>query len=444
METLNVENIKTADFEKQLDIQTGYKPNSWQKIVREEDARFKVFAVGRRGGKTLYTVRDSRDGLITDLVLPNQYAWIVAPNYDLTQRVWNDLYRLAITSFKPIISRINNTKGNYKIETVWGTTIEAKSAEDPEKLVGTGLTKIIIDEAAMVPQKAWTQSLRPTLIDHHGKAIFISTPKGKNWFWELWSKGQQKEELEWKSWRFTSYDNEYLDKEEIEKLIKDMPDYEYRQEILAQFEETAEQIFRNVLKQATGKEKEPQKGHRYQIGIDLGRKTSYTVITIIDEMVYPYEVVFIDRFKTVDWNLQIERIKTAWQKYPCLRARVDATGVGDPVTQDLENRGVRVDPYVIKEVSKRQYIDKLSIFINDGRVIYPKNQDLINELDTYGREISKLSGRVVYKPLGKFKEDCVSSMALAVWGLPDKPRKVKKQEDEDKKPFKPINIITGY
>lgn len=444
IDTLNLEDVKTPDFEKELNALTGYVPNNWQKIVREEDARFKVFAVGRRGGKTLYTVRDSKDGLITDLVLPNQYAWIVAPNYDLTQRVWNDLYNLAISKFKPLVSRINNTKGNYKIETILGTIIEAKSAEDPEKLVGTGLTKIIIDEAAMVSQKAWTQSLRPTLIDHKGKAIFISTPKGKNWFWELWMKGQQKEEVEWKSWRFTTYDNEYLDKNEIDKLSKDMPEYEYRQEILAMFEETAEEIFRNVLKQAIGVEKEPEKGHRYQIGIDLGRKTSYSVITVIDEMVYPYEVVKIDRFKTVDWNLQVERVKSIWQKYPCLRARVDATGIGDPVTEDLENKGVRVEPYIIKEISKRQYIDKLSIFINDGRIIYPKNQDLINELNTYGREIRKETGRVIYKPLGKFKEDCVSSLALAVWGLPERARKIKKDEDEDNKPFKPISEICGY
>lgn len=439
-----IEKIKTKDFEKNLDALTGYVPNSWQKQVREDDYRFKVFAVGRRGGKTLYCVRDSRDGIITDLVLPNQYVWIVAPNYDLTQRVWNDLYRLAVSKFKDIIKRVNNTKGNYRIETKFGTVIEAKSAEDPEKLVGTGLTKIIIDEAAMVPEKAWTQSLRPTLIDHQGKAIFISTPKGKNWFWELWMRGQMKEDVEWKSWRFTSYDNEYLNKQEIEKAVKDMPEYEYRQEILAMFEETAEQIFRNVDKQAIGQEKEPERGHRYQIGIDLGRKTSYSVIMVIDEMTYPYEVVKIDRFKTVDWNLQIERIKLIWQRYPCLRMRVDATGVGDPVIEDLENRGVRIDPYVIKEVSKRQYIDKLSIFINDGRLIYPKNQDLLNELETYGRTISKSSGRVIYKPLGKFKEDCVSALALAVWGLPDKPRKVRKDEDEIKKPFKPINLITGY
>ena len=442
METLDIQGLKESSFEEKIDKLTGYKPNTWQKIVREEEARFKVFAIGRRGGKTLYTTRDSKDGLVADLCLPSQYVWIVAPNYDLTQRVWNDLYNLAITTFKPIISRINNTKGNYKIETKLGTIIEAKSAEDPEKLVGTGLTKIIVDEAAMVPQKAWTQSLRPTLIDHKGKAIFISTPKGKNWFWELWMKGQQKEELDWKSWRFTTYDNEYLDKKEIEKVVKDMPEYEYRQEILAMFEETAEQIFRNVLKQAVGEEKEPIKGHRYQIGIDLGRKTSYSVISVVDEMVYPYETVKIDRFKTVDWNLQVERVKSIWQKYPCLMARVDATGIGDPIIQDLENKGVRVEPYIIKEVSKRQYIDKLSILINDGRLIYPKNQDLINELDTFGREIGA-TGRVIYKPLGKFKEDCISSLALACWGLPDKARKIKKDEDIDK-PYKPKNEITGY
>jgi hypothetical protein len=160
-------------------------------------------------------------------------------------------------------------------------------------------------------------------------------------------------------------------------------------------------------------------------------------------MVFPYEVVFIDRFKTIDWNLQVERIRSVWQKYPCLRMRVDSTGIGDPIIQDLENKGVRVEPYVIKEVSKRQYIDKLSIFINDGRVIYPKNQDLINELDTYGREISE-AGRVIYKPLGKFKEDCVSSFALACWDLPERARRIKKDEDDKNKKISPISQITGY
>ncbi|MDD1779549.1 MAG: terminase family protein, partial [Candidatus Helarchaeota archaeon] len=361
---MKIENYERKDnFEKELNSLTGYRPNAWQKIVREDESRFKILAVGRRGGKSLYVVRDSHDGLVADLVVPNKYVWIVAPNYDLTQRVWNDLYTLAISKFKPIIRRLINSKGNYRLETYLNTVIEAKSADEPEKLVGVGLTKIIIDEAALVQQKAWVQSLRPTLIDHQGSALFISTPKGKNWFWELWMKGQQKEEVEWQSWRFSSLDNEYLNKSELSKLIKDMPDYEYRQEILAQFEETAEQIFRKVKERAVGREKEPAKGHRYQIGVDLGRKTSYSVITVIDEMTNPYEVVKIDRFKTVDWTLQVPRVKAIWEKYPCLKMRVDATGIGDPLTEDLENKGVRVDPYIIKEISKRQYIDKLAILI---------------------------------------------------------------------------------
>ena len=87
IKTINLEELKGENFEKELDALTGYKPNNWQKIVREEESRFKVLAIGRRGGKTLYATIDSKDGLVADLVLPNQYVWIVAPNYDLTQRV---------------------------------------------------------------------------------------------------------------------------------------------------------------------------------------------------------------------------------------------------------------------------------------------------------------------------------------------------------------------
>lgn len=436
--------LKKKSFEQELDKRTGYKPNNWQRQVRDSEARFKIFAVGRRGGKTLYCTRDSKDGLVVDLHLPNRHVWIVAPDYSLTQRVWDDLYNMCVGVFKPIIQRINNTKGNYKIETILGTVIEAKSADDPERLVGVGLNKIIVDEAAMLNPKAWTQSLRPTLVDHKGEAIFISTPKGKNWFWELWMKGQLKEEVEWESWRFTTYDNEYLDKAEIDALAGDMPDYEYRQEILAQFEETAEQIFRKVKERAISQEKEPERGHRYQVGVDLGRKTSKTVITVVDEMTDPYEVVHIDSFKTVDWTIQVDRIRAIWDKFPSLKIRVDATSLGgDAMVQDLENKGVRVDPFVITERTKREYIDKLAIFIDEGRIIYPPNKDLLNELETFGREISKDTGRVKYKPLGKFKEDFVSSLALATWGLPHKARRIKKDEDERSK-YKPVSEITGY
>lgn len=447
IENIDLKSIKRESFDQELNKLTGYIPNNWQKIVREEESRFKVICVGRRGGKSHYVCHDTIDGLVADLVLPNQKVWIVAPNYDLTQRVWDEIYNLSVSKFRDIISSIHNTKGNYLIKTVFDTIIEAKSGEEPEKLVGVGLTKIIVDEAALLKEKAWTQSLRPTLMDHHGKAIFISTPKGKNWFWELWMKGQNKEELDWKSWRFTSYENEHIDKKELDAITRDMPEFEYRQEILATFEETSEQIFRNSKECIKGvfKDKEiraPEKGHRYQIGVDLGRKTSYTVITVIDEMVFPYPVVYWDRFQTANWSLQKLRIKEVWNKYPCLRLRVDATGIGDPMEEDLQNMGVRTEPFMFKEMSKRQLIDKLTIMIEGKQITYPNIKILLAEMETFGREVSP-SGHIKYRAMGKNFDDCVNSLGLATWGLLDAPRKVR-MEKEDKPKLKPISKITGY
>lgn len=441
---IDLQNLKKKDFEKNLADLIGYKRNKWQEEVAQSDARFKVICAGRRSGKSLYVVRDAKDGLVTDLVLPNQRVWVVAPNYDLTQRIWDDLYNLAISKFKPLIQRIHNTKGNYKIETKFDTTIEAKSAEESEKLVGVGLTKLIIDEAALLAQKAWTQSLRPTLIDHAGKAIFISTPKGKNWFWELYQKGQVKEEIGsdvWRSWRFTSFENGYLNRQELDNIVKDMPEFEYRQEILAEFEETAEQVFRNFRECAVGSLKEPIKQHRYEIGIDLGRKHSYSAITVIDAITYPFEIVYHDRFRRIDWDLQKLRIQKAWEKYPCLRLRIDATSVGgDVMVNDLEDMGMWIDPYIFTEKSKKELINKCAIFVEDNRVIYPPIKELLEEMETYGRRISE-SGKIIYRPLGNNLDDCVDSLALAIWGLPNKPRKIIRREIPE---FKPLSEITGY
>lgn len=436
--------MKKPGYDAEACALTGYKRNKWQKEISATEARFKIICIGRRGGKSHYVAHDPHDGLVEDFLLPKQKVWIVAPNYDLTQRIWNEVYQMAITCMKPVVASIHNTKGDYKIETLLGSTIEAKSGEDAEKLVGIGLTKLIVDEAALLKEKAWTQSLRPTLIDHKGRAIFISTPKGKNWFWELWMRGQEPDQTEWKSWRYTTFDNEYIDKTEIEKLAAQMPEFEYRQEILAMFEETSEQIFRKTREAAIGEEQPPQRGHRYQIGVDLGRKTAWSVITVIDESVEPFRVVKIDRFRKVDWNVQKQRLKAIYDQYPSFRMRVDTTGLGDPVEEDLLNAGIRTEPFIFNERTTKQLIDKLAMYIEEGKIIYPKNETLLNEMETFGREISKLSGRVKYKAMGKAQDDMVYSLALACWGLPDKMRRRLPRNEDDFGKDRPLSDYTGY
>lgn len=410
----------------------NYRPNYWQNIVRQSKARYKVLICGSRAGKSFYVAYDTRDGVVSDLGGRNSRVWIIAPNYDLTQRIWDEVIKLSYRKpFSDLIKTRNNTKGFFKITTHLGTIIEAKSADEPEKLVGEKLTKLIIDECGLVKSKAWRQSLRPRLIDLEGSAIFIGTPKGKNWFYDLYLKGQDPDEKEWASWQFTSYENKdkdtgklLLPEGEIEKAKKDMPNYEYRQEILAQFTETAEQVFRKIRNNIKKKGEEPideftePKKPSYNMGIDLGRKTSYTVICAINKKTHHLD--FIDRFRKIDWELQKQRIIEAVKKYNPDFLRIDSTGIGDPLIDDLENKGIRVDGFQFTETSKKQLIDKLAIFIDQGRISYPPHDVLLNELDRYGREITD-RGKVHYRPLGKYKDDCVMALALAVWDLEDEP-----------------------
>lgn len=442
MEKLNPKKINEA---------TGYKPNQWQKIVESVDARFKLISAGRRSGKTKYVIEDPIDGLVPDLLKPNQYIWIVAPYYDLTQRVWMPLVKYARGKFNPVIKTIHDTKGFYKIVTKYNTVIEAKSGNHPERLVGVELDKIIIDEVAKLKKKAWFESLRPTLIGTKnkrvGKAIFIGTPKGKNWFYDLWLNdaypidtpfGQdgkdkpkltpkQKKKREWASFRFTSYDNDYLVEKELDKLVKDMPEFEYRQEVLASFEETAEQVFRKIKSNVFGHYKEVpyDKEHLYSMGIDLGRKTSYTVIFVVDRMTH--KVVYFDRFKTVDWKLQKERIKEAFKKYHGPVGFVDCTGIGDPMIEQLKDEGIYLEGFQFTEKSKKQLIDKLSIFIQEHRIKYPDIPILLKELERFGRKITE-AGRVIYQSYGRTTSDCIMALALTVWDLDDEPLKNKSNE----------------
>jgi len=405
---------------KKLAEYIGYKPNKWQEEVNRSDARFKVIVAGRRSGKSLYVTKDPKDGVVGDLLLPNQNVWVVAPNYDLTQRIWVPIIQLVRFKFPDIVRRIWDTKGSYRLDTILDTTLEAKSAEDPERLVGSGLTKVIIDEAGLIKKKTWYESLRPTLIGTKettvGRAIFIGTPKGKNHFYDLYLDGQNPDKPEWKSWHFTSYENEHLDKKELDKLTQDMPEYEYRQEIMAEFEETAEQLFRNIKKNIQGELiQEGQKNQFYSMGMDLGRKGACSVISIINKKTGHLD--YFDRFRKIGWELQIQRTKYAIEKFRPYPITIDATGVGDPVVEELE-RAIKkkVSAFVFGEVTKRQLIDKLAIWLEKGLVTYPNIPQLLLELERYGREIME-SGKVRYKSIGNYPTDTVMALALAIWPL---------------------------
>ena len=93
------------------------------------------------------------------------------------------------------------------IETEAGSTFEAKSADNPNSLVGEGLDLLILDEAAKQKKIAWEMYLRPTLSDRKGRAIFITTPEGYNWVYDAYLRGQS--DAEWVSFNSPSWENQF-------------------------------------------------------------------------------------------------------------------------------------------------------------------------------------------------------------------------------------------
>jgi predicted phage terminase large subunit-like protein len=123
-----------------------------------------------------------------------------------------------------------------------GGSIQAKSADNPDSLRGATLHGLVFDEAAQAKREAWP-ILRPTLSVKRGWAMFISTPKGLNWFYDVYQDAGDREN--WARWRFPSVDSPYLDADEIEEArTGGMTSLLFSQEYEAEFIAAGESQFR--------------------------------------------------------------------------------------------------------------------------------------------------------------------------------------------------------
>lgn len=363
-------------------------------------------------GKELITTHNSNLAAylaLKPLLGVRKNIWVVSPTYDLSQKVFN----YAVRWFAMVAPSQRGGIANRpypKIKTAKGSLLECKSAENPTSLLGEELDLLIIDEASRVPRRVWEQYLFPTLASRKGSAIFISTPLGKNWFYEEWVKAKD----HGAAFNMPSFTNPHFSKDEWDRAKEKLPADIFSQEYEAQFLDDAAQLFKGVNNCIGPTDETHNPDHHYVMGVDLGKHNDFTVITVIDT--YNNHVVYIERFNKIDYNLQKERIKAVAKRYNA-RVLVDSTGVGDPIFEDLRRDSLMIDDYKYSgSKSKARLIDKLSIFIQQGRITYPDHTILIDELNSFGYTISD-NGTIKYSAPNGYHDDCVNSLALAVWQL---------------------------
>lgn len=230
----------------------------WQQEVFKDTTRFKVIAAGRRCGKSRLAATTL---LIEGLRCPQGSAVLyVSPTMGQSRQIiWDlllDLGREVIQS-----SHVNN----LDITLINGARIYVRGADRPDTLRGVSLTYAVLDEVADIKVEAWEQVIRASLSDRKGRAIFIGTPKGRNWFYDLFNLGKNGEDTDWKSWHFTTKDNPMIDPKEIESAKKTLSSFSFKQEYMASFDTAGSDVFKEEwIKYGD----EPQEGS-YYIACDL-------------------------------------------------------------------------------------------------------------------------------------------------------------------------------
>ena len=230
----------------------------WQKQVYSDDTRFKVIVAGRRCGKSRLSAVSL---LVEGLRCPQGSAVMyVAPTQgQARQIIWDLLMELG----REVIS--SSHVNNMDITLINGAKIYVRGSDRPDTLRGVSLTYLVLDEVADIKADTWEKVLRAALSDKKGKALFIGTPKGRNWFYDMYNLGESGEDEEWKSWHFTTRDNPLIDPKEIEGAKKTLSSFAFKQEYEASFDNAGTDTFKEEWLKFG---EEPNDGN-YYIAIDL-------------------------------------------------------------------------------------------------------------------------------------------------------------------------------
>lgn len=314
----------------------------WQRTVAAHPARFKIIRAGRRTGKTKLGAREI---LREALAHPGSMNWWVANTFKNVRRGYREILRQAPRGLFAKQPPPPGTGNDLQLTLTNGSSIEFYSAGNPDAMAGEGVNYVIVDEAALQPSHVWHQIIRPTLMDAHGRALLISTPRGLNWFWEYWNRGAARMDDRYAAWHFTPADNPHIDPEEIAELEETLPSKLYRQEVLAEFLKGADALFNLEAAVFTPAIQQPEGQYCY-MGIDLAKHEDFTVIRASRE---DGEVVWHDRFQDVSWPAQKGAIIDAIEALTADGAEgvlvgVDSAGAGDYVFDELDEAGYDVEP----------------------------------------------------------------------------------------------------
>jgi hypothetical protein len=381
-------------------------PHPAQAEIDNCSARFIVAVCGRRFGKTSAIPRKRIQAILTGK--PGAYF---APTYKMMSQFFDSTKNL----LAPIITNVN--KSEHRMEFIGGGSLTMWSLDNPDSIRGQKYAFADIDEAAMVRDlsNAWNAVIRPTLTDFEGDAAFWSTPKGAGTFFhQLYTRGLDETQNEWRSFRFPTSANPYINPKEIEAARFDLPEETYRQEYLAEFVTGEGQVFRNISANMTAPESDPtaHKGHRIVAGVDWGQVADFTAVSIVCENCG--QELELDRFNKIDWEFQRARILQLFDFWNVSFGLVEENSIGGPNLEALQKASKRtIKGFTTTAQSKPPLIQSLALALEQEEIAWKELPVATAELEAYEAVRNEMTNRISYSAPKGGHDDTVIARALA-------------------------------
>jgi hypothetical protein len=244
-----------------------------QSSIYQDDNRFRVVVAGRRFGKTFLSTVE----LLTQAIKGEERnCWYVAPTYKAAKEIAWDM--LIGTVPREYIRKTNETA--LTLDLINGSTISLKGAEKPDNLRGRSLDFVVLDEFADMRPEAWYEVIRASLSDRMGSALFIGTPKGRNHFYDLWTKGADGADG-WHSFQYTTIEGGNVEETEIEQAKRDLDERTFDQEYNAKFVNYQGIIYYNFNREESVQRSQDD-GSLLHVGMDFNLDPMSAVLAIRD------------------------------------------------------------------------------------------------------------------------------------------------------------------
>lgn len=393
-------------------------PHTGQQIVRKQARRFNWLSAGRRWRKTTLAMTIC----VENALLGKTILW-GAPTYNQVRVGMDEAKRALYGHAQFNLSRMEVTLPG-------GGRVMFRSLDDPDNARGFTADGIVIDESADVKPQAWYEVLRPMLIDTDGWLWAIGTPKGRNWFWvEHMAARDRADSMAWQVPTLgVTIVNHHLERkphplenpeipfDEIDRLYQTMPERVFLQEILAEFVESQNSVFRNLTANMTAPV-DPQPAdhaeHTIVMGCDWAKAEDYSAFSV--GCVTCGVELECDRFNQIDYHFQVQRLRALAEKWGAKSILTELNSIGEVIFEALQRMGLPVVGFQTTAQTKPPLIENLALAFERQEWGWQPDPIWKAELEAYDRNVSPVTGRASYSAPPGQHDDTVIARALMLW-----------------------------